>query len=100
MDTPMNEQLYDNARKMLRVLDEGGIDVIREMGIKGRKSEDDACLVAVYLNRTVGGEWSVGCTVTCPIVDGYGGPTLELPARVQTLIDDFDRGLYPDLVVK
>jgi hypothetical protein len=93
----MDEQLRENAQKMLRVLDEGGIDVIREMGIKGERSDDTACLVALYLDQTVGGVWSVGCESATPIVNGRGTDDLPLPAGVQTLIDNFDDGHYPDL---
>lgn len=98
----MNQQLFDNAQKMLRVLDKGGVGVIREMGVRGRVGQLRSCLVAVYLSETVGGgNWSVDGMYA----DAYIGPrvedccvvSLELPDNVRQIISDFDSGLYPDL---
>lgn len=99
---PQNQQLYDNAAKVLRILDESGVDVIREMGIKGMTGEPRSCLVAKYLNETIGGTWSVGCSTAdgweSEGVDGIPGVRdISLPRNVKNLIMAFDEGLYPDL---
>lgn len=92
----MDAQLRDNAQKMLDALEDGGIDVIREMGIKGVAQHDRFCLVAKYLNRTVGGRWSVGSHAATD-VDYDASVNVRLPNRVQALIREFDNGAYPDL---
>jgi hypothetical protein len=82
--------MYENAEKMLKVLDEGGIDVIRELGIKGHMIRPKSCLVARYLSHTVGGMWSVGIESCYFQYEMAWSPKIQLPGNVMEIVNRFD----------
>lgn len=72
-----------------------------ELGIKGFKSDACSCPVANYVRKfadvsgfsvgPLGAYWVAGCEPK----DSFNG--VSVPARVQTFMDEFDQGQYPQL---
>lgn len=80
-------------------------DRLRQLGVKGYRSEECHCVLAVYLQRALDPAWIVEVLETSVRVlpgDGVSGPAepvgVPLPEHVTWFVQRFDKGAYPDLV--
>jgi len=78
-----------------------GADRMRALGIKGRPKLDNACIVSIYLQRSVDGVVEVDVLETCAYLYPTGSADaviVDLPQPVQVLVHRFDSGVYLDLI--
>jgi hypothetical protein len=90
------------ALDQLGLTADDGADRMRALGIKGEPKCDSACIVAVYLNRTVQDIVEVDVLETCAYLYTAAGSAdaviVDLPEPVQVLVHRFDSGVYLDLI--
>jgi hypothetical protein len=100
--------------RALAELDKGGSEdvaaVLAELGIVGQRDNDCACPIANYLVRVLpdaeyvqvgGGAAYITGTVRDDL--GYSWPVVvhtETPDSITAFVEDFDQGIYPELIEK
>jgi hypothetical protein len=75
-------------------------EYLLDEGIVGKRGFGDSCPVANYIRRETGlvtfvslGEWGVE-----PETIHFGTPNREMPYVVGRFVNNFDNGMYPDLI--
>lgn len=94
-----DNQLRDNAQKMLKELEDNGIvPTLRALGIKGYPRSATSCAISQYLTETVGGEWYTCQDYSIGDNGDDSAYTLDISPAVAKFIMGFDSGEYPELV--
>lgn len=115
-DLPTYPLTTEGVEQALAALDKGGSEDVAmrlaELGIVGVRDNECGCPVAAYLSRTVdgvegiqvGGDSAYLTGVVREVLDGGFIQSydvrihVDLSAAVSAFVEDFDQGIYPELI--
>lgn len=114
-DLPTYPLTVEGVERALAELDKGGSEDVairlQELGIRGVRGNDCGCPVANYLARAVAYAETVTVSGDSVYVTGTDYEDIEgfrqpwdvmfhatLPDSVSAFVEDFDQGIYPELI--
>lgn len=114
-DLPTYPLTPEGVSEALNALDKGGSEDVAqrltELGITGQRGVECGCPIASYLGRVlpyvehvaIGSDSAYICGTAYVDLGGFQQPydvTLHanLPDSVSAFVDDFDQGIYPELI--
>jgi hypothetical protein len=114
-DLPTYPLTVEGVEQALAELDKGGSEGVairlQELGIRGARGNECGCPVANYLTRAVASAETVTVSGDSVYVTGTDYEDIEgfrqpwevlfhttLPDAVSAFVEDFDQGIYPELI--